>query len=453
MDLEEVPLGVTRPGETSVRLYENAALRRAALLLAATTFALCLLECGARIEYRVATGEAFPVAAYRERLATAGDADLVLRNSRKATDEEPGHIANKALHPYTGYVHDHARARKSTNRFGFPGFDPLLPPAEDEVRIVVTGGSVALQLFKEGSGRLRSALENHPVFAGRKVQLVGLTLGGYKQPQQLMSLSWFLALGAHFDVVINLDGFNEVVLPYTDNVPEGVHPAFPRSWQLYARKSLDGEEIDRLVEVRTIQTERRSVRAWLGTHPFGSSVFALRVLDRIDARYARELSEAEAHFREQLASTELPYQVSGPWSEYPTDRALFRELVALWQNASLQMHRLCEANDIAYFHFLQPNQYVEDSKPFNADERRHAIRSGSFPPKAAVRAAYGPLRAAGAQLRALGVAFVDLTRLFKAEHETVYRDSCCHFNRRGVDAIALRIAQAVTRRSAPSRPD
>lgn len=38
------------------------------------------------------------------------------------------------------------------------------------------------------------------------------------------------------------------------------------------------------------------------------------------------------------------------------------------------MHRLSQANGILYLHFLQPNQYVEDSKPMGPDERRVAYR-------------------------------------------------------------------------------
>jgi hypothetical protein len=49
--------------------------------------------------------------------------------------------------------------------------------------------------------------------------VVKATIGGYKQPQQLMALNWFMALGGEFDIVINLDGFNDVALPALENVP------------------------------------------------------------------------------------------------------------------------------------------------------------------------------------------------------------------------------------------
>ena len=65
--------------------------------------------------------------------------------------------------------------------------------------------------FSGDSGTLResrAALERLPAFEGKRVEIVCTALGGYKQPQQLFSLMYFLALGGHFDVWVNLDGFN-----------------------------------------------------------------------------------------------------------------------------------------------------------------------------------------------------------------------------------------------------
>jgi hypothetical protein len=55
---------------------------------------------------------------------------------------------------------------------------------------------------------------------------------GWKQPQQPLALSYFLSLGAKYDVVMNLDGFNELALPFLNNLRAGVYPFFPRLWNL-----------------------------------------------------------------------------------------------------------------------------------------------------------------------------------------------------------------------------
>ncbi|MFP6606164.1 MAG: hypothetical protein VCC19_06285, partial [Myxococcota bacterium] len=206
------------------------------LLAAALLASLLLLEVGARVLYRVSEGEPFPGDDLRERLAPTLDPDRILRAPGNTEPADGGaKITNKVIHPYLGYVFD--RAGGNINRFGLPGIDPFEPRSPNEIRVAITGGSVALQVFGEGSETLRTSLA--PAFPGKRIEFVGLTLGGYKQPQQLMALAWMLSLGAHFDVVVNLDGFNEVVLPYAENDPLGIHPAYPRSWHLYQSGALD----------------------------------------------------------------------------------------------------------------------------------------------------------------------------------------------------------------------
>src|SRR5262249_7754106 len=56
-------------------------------------------------------------------------------------------------------------------------------------------------------------------------------MSGYKQPQHAMALAYLISAGAQFDVAINVDGYNEVVLPYLDNYSRGVSPLFPRGWR------------------------------------------------------------------------------------------------------------------------------------------------------------------------------------------------------------------------------
>ena len=46
----------------------------------------------------------------------------------------------------------------------------------------------------------------------------------------LLVLNYMLALGQTFDLVINIDGFNEVALPPITNLPNQVNPFFPRNW-------------------------------------------------------------------------------------------------------------------------------------------------------------------------------------------------------------------------------
>ena len=44
-----------------------------------------------------------------------------------------------------------------------------------------------------------------------------------------------------------------------------------------------------------------------------------------------------------------------------------------WAESSFQMHAVASAKGIRYFHFLQPNQYIEGTKPMSdgGAARRH----------------------------------------------------------------------------------
>jgi hypothetical protein len=58
-------------------------------------------------------------------------------------------------------------------------------------------------------------------------------------------------------------------------------------------------------------------------------------------------------------------------------------------------------------------------------------------------AGYAALAAELPALRAAGVPFTDLTRVFADVAETVYVDDCCHVNRLGNELLARAIGAAV----------
>jgi hypothetical protein len=416
-------------------------LKRAALAAGALLVSLLLLEVGARVLHRVRGGESFGGDALRERLAPAEDLERIIPGPANVEGHRGVKFATKVLHPYLGYVFDHAakmEGEQPVNRFGFPGIDPLSKQDPDVVRVVVAGGSVALQLYRNGGEALTQALESAPGFAGKRIELVCLALGGYKQPQQLMALSWLMSLGAKFDLVINLDGFNEVVLPKSDNVRVGVHASFPRSWDFYQMKAAHASETRRLLR------EQREWRESLGTGLAARSVFVLTILGRLDARISEELAAQDERFRAGINRGGLGFQATGPFRPYKSEKALFAELVSIWKESSRQMNAISADAGIRYFHFLQPNQWVPGAKPLSGIERNQLRVKGPFTPREVVPVAYPLLGRAGAQLRLAGVPFYSLVRLFGEDDRTVYRDTCCHFNRLGITTIAEEIARVIS---------
>jgi hypothetical protein len=197
-------------------------------LMVSAAILVLLLELSPYAMSRVVRGHPFSRGELKQELRTPhGEHFPAALDEVRAGDRGPRNRGHHVLHPYLGFV---AAPRAGFNRFGFPGDDPILEAADDEINICITGGSVALQLFRFSRERMVEHLKSEPSLAGKKLNVVVVALGGFKQPQQLIALSYLLALSAHYDVVINLDGFNEVALPYGDNLPFGVFPTFPRHW-------------------------------------------------------------------------------------------------------------------------------------------------------------------------------------------------------------------------------
>lgn len=358
------------------------------------------------------------------------------------------HRDEQALHPFLGFVMDadrHPAARRGFNpqaiEHGFPlNVEPLFQEAApDKLLVAVVGGSVANILAGQHRDLLAGELSRLPRFAGRRIAVLNLAAFGYKQPQQLATLNYFLALGARFDLVLNLDGFNDVALPAADLVPRGVFPFFPQSW--FARVA----ELDpRLVELlgeRAYRRRGRQERAVaFSRRPWRSSFTAGLLWKALDDALARRLEAAEQALT-AYDPTQLGYAARGPGRSYPSAEDLYLDLARVWARSSWQMHLLCRGEGIEYLHFLQPNQYDEGAKPMGEEERRVAFLA-DHPYRGAVVAGYPRLREAGAALVRQGVAFHDLTQVFAATPEPLYEDTCCHLNRRGNELLARAVAAA-----------
>lgn len=385
-------------------------------------------------------GESFSFADVRARQHSVASAGL--------GDGDGGAVAVTSritLHPYLGYVYDPTGAIGSydVNRHGFRGVEgPILEREPQTVNVAVFGGSVAQMFYDHGRDEFVRSLREHPAFADQRIRVVGFATGGYKQPQQLLALSYMLGLGAEFDLVINLDGFNEVALAEQQSVHAGVNPFFPSRWKQLASNSTSPATMRRIGAVAAARMQRSGAAAWLVDTPLGYSVFANLIWEFTDERLRRAVAAAEHALAIGEGRTQ-PFSISGPPAEFADRDALYDALVDVWFDCSVQMERLCRANGARYVHFLQPNQYVDGSKPLSDEERRTAFDESSVYTEP-VRLGYPRLRARAAELVASGVAFHDLTEAFVDVEETLYIDSCCHFNVVGNRILARAMAAAIS---------
>lgn len=374
------------------------------------------------------------VAVRLERPAT-GD-DLVA-----AALAEPGTGAERpwqSVHPYVGYVVDPAAGWPGVGSYGLPAAATTATP--ETVRVALFGGSLAMAVWSEHRAALARPLEQA---LGRPVAVENFALSAYKQPQQLMLLAFALVRGERFDVVVNLDGFNEAALPY-DGLPAGLDPLYPFQWNERAAPIHGPEALRALAGAMDAGDRRRRLGRVVATGPWRYSPLghlAWRVADGMVAR-------REAAWRrrwEEAAASARSFRTHG--AEPPaSEEALFVLEVEVWERASRQMHALVESADGRYYHFLQPNQYDEGSKPLGAEERALAVGpAGPGTGGWAVRHVYPRFSEAGRRLRADGIRFRDLRRIFADRPEPLWADDCCHPNAEGLRLIARRIGQAVAR--------
>jgi hypothetical protein len=365
--------------------------------------------------------------------------------------ELPSSLRSYVLHPYLGFVADddattgptaHSYGKLVRSELGFfRRTDTVSSTTADPIRIGIFGGSVAFMFGMVAEEALARAVEASPAAAGREVVVENFALPGHKQPQQLFTLLYLLLLGRRFDVVVNLDGFNELVLPVTENLAHGSAAIYPRSWSLLAAgaagTSLREAAVTRSDDVVLRRLLARAFSVRLVRRSFAATLLWQALDDALDARVAT----LDARLAARLGA-QVPDALRGPPTADAAMSDPLPELVRLWRESSLLMREVCAANGIAYVHALQPNQYVPASKPLAPRELQVAYRP-DHPYRALVESGYPLLVAQGRELQNAGVRSVDLTKVFANVRAPIYVDDCCHFGTRGDLLVATPLATAI----------
>jgi hypothetical protein len=418
------------------------ALKRSGAAVAFLVVAYLLAELACLVVLVVRTRSASPLV----RLQAARAQIVAAQPSRARAGAR--FVSERMLHPYLGYVTDPDVAIvhwvPHANGYGFVDrSQTIYKRRPDTVLIGIAGGSMGLNLAAVARPLFDRELAKDARFAGKKRVYVALAMGGYKAPQQLMSLTYLLAAGGELDLLINVDGFNDVALHEVENAPKGTSILYPRAW-FAELADLGDRTLSRLAtELEDLERERvegaRRFSAQRRRHsPLANVVWLLA-----DRRLATRIAAAEQQAREYQPAKQ-PSVLTGPPATYADDAALYQALADLWERDSLQLERLCRANGIAYFHFLQPNQYDEGGKTLSAAERAVAFDEHQ-PYAAGVRKGYPLLRERGRRLAASGVRFSDLTMIFADHPEPLYIDTCCHVGEAG-DQLLFRTMTETIRR-------
>jgi hypothetical protein len=347
------------------------------------------------------------------------------------------------VHPYFG-IDFSARVKElTTDAAYFAG-----PESAENLDVVLLGGSVAAIFGDLGAAPLRFVLEGDPRLRGKRLRISNQGRGGFKQPQQALVLAFVLGLGWKPDVVVNLDGFNEVALTM-ENASYEVFPGYPvaTEWGPVVFKDADNAALTALraaAERRRAESGRfaASVKAWRLERCSILGTFAL-------ARLRRWAFERAADTQRYLRITfegKRTVERQGPAFD-ASDEAVSEVAVKLWSECSRSIAAMCKARGIPYVHALQPTLLDAGSKRLTADEARYGAGPATY--VKGVSRGYPRLRQEGERLKSEGVAFLDLSMAFQSIAEPVYVD-VCHYNFLGNRVLAEAIGGAILEALTPA---
>lgn len=367
--------------------------------------------------------------------------------------KQPKLAVKQILHPYFGYTVDGKletsecvpieQTDNCLQRIKIATDGPFPKRSKDQIHIAITGGSFAEGFAKLGTPALIETLETHPHFANRKIEFYNLAAGGYKQPQHLTHLSFYYALGAELDFVINIDGFNEAATSLPAWRDRGLHPTFPADWDFRVRAAVTPEYLDLYAKRKSLRTQHAKLAKFTNQPPLRYSPLINFIWRLANDHYLNGLHVVETEITANAqtpSKRELALQSLGPdfnfidWPNFHTYNS------TVWANSSRAMASLSAGFGAQYFHFLQPNQYIVGSKPLSNFELNNAVlQSGGY--GNIYREAHPYFRTKSQALLDSGVSFFDLTDVFAEYRQSLYVDNCCHINAEGNRIIGTEIGR------------
>ena len=369
-------------------------------------------------------------------------------------------LTGDRLHPYFGPTHQAGipfdipeslrtaqSPRVATNNFGFASArDYPFAKKSHQFVIGIFGGSVGLWFCHVGAHRLIEDLKRQTFFKDKELVSLCLSHEGYKQPQQLLVLSYFLSIGQQFDAVVNIDGFNEVALASVNNqrgsdisMPSAVH--LDPLVNLIAPSTLTPEKLESLTAISRYKQRLYRLAKSIDESRLASIHLVLeQYYASVDRRYRNELAVFD-----KLPPNPPDRSIIRvtPKLRDREGTALFEDIAREWITSSTLMRELLAARGVAYFHFLQPNQYYT-TRAFSREEARVAL-SDESPYKKSVEQGYPFLvrEAVSRTAKSGSVSVLDGTRIFDREPSPVYVDNCCHYTLVGNEILADFIAKTI----------
>ena len=295
---------------------------------------------------------------------------------------------------------------------------------ENKIKVLVLGGSVAKHLsinnsddkveFKDITILNKDIFEKslNKYFNTNKFKVYNAAIDGGKQPQQLFKLYYLDLMEFKFDIIINLDGFNELALSLSENYAINDHLVYPRNYSRLI--STFNSSFDCLDDIN-----KRVNR-----HSF------LPIIELYDLYHIRN-----CHFNLEGANKNIGTRFSKitNYKKKEFEEAL-KISKKIWKVSSDKIYEFAANKNILYIHILQPNLYLENSKKLTENEKSLL----TYPKYGNIISNYYKslnINNLNSQKK------LDMRYLFKENSNELYRDYCCHLNNLGMQLISLNIIE------------
>ena len=346
------------------------------------------------------------------------------------------------FHPFFGFIQNPSpdfRPGFKINNYGFisPYDYPFKKFKKNQFVIGIFGGSVAsdFSIFQVQNKILPEYLKQVPGLQDKEFVILSFATGGYKQPQQLLILNYFLALGQELDLVVNIDGFNEVALSNLNNKNQ-INLAMPSIQHISPLTSLANNSLSVKAMQATIRIKENKTRINEGLESLQHC--SLAACDALTSVYVQNLVN---NYRKDIIAFEKERSKKQKDDEESViyinknksileDSAAFEQMSWNWAKSSIFMHKILSASNVPYFHVLQPNQYYQTKRVFGEAEKRIAFNKDT-PYAKAVELGYPAILGKFPNLQKNNINILNGVKVFDKTKDAVYVDSCCHYNKAG----------------------
>ena len=292
----------------------------------------------------------------------------------------------------------------------------------NKTNILILGGSVAKHLSNNSSGDVikykNVSIDNKDIFKKTineyfetdKFEIYNAAIDGGKQPQQLFKLYYLDLIGLKFDIIINLDGFNELALTLSENFAINDHLIYPRNYS------------------RLISTFNSSFNCVSDINIKANRFSYIPIIEFYDLYKIRN-----CHFSLEGANKNSGTRFSEitNYNKTTFDKAL-KNSIKIWNISSNKINDFSLKNNITYLHILQPNLYLKNSKKLTSEE----LNLLNYPKYGNIISKhYKTLNLNNLKTQKK----LDLRYVFEENTKNLYRDYCCHLNNLGMHLISLEI--------------